>query len=142
VIRTQPTQLTGATPFPDCVVPSRSIEQGIYTTLYEEVAAHLGATRGQECLLTSIDLLKGRTEAELQAHACSSSLADSGDDPVARMEGGEAQQYPRSQGQGSVAAGRRIIWFHHIKSVKKRKHIVEWAHELRLGGWVGGRLRE
>mmetsp|Transcript_5662 Transcript_5662/g.15859 ORF Transcript_5662/g.15859 Transcript_5662/m.15859 type:complete len:85 (-) Transcript_5662:698-952(-) len=51
------------------------------------------------------------------------------------MEGGEAQQYPRSQGQGSVAAGRRIIWFHHIKSVKKRKHIVEWAHELRLGGF-------
>lgn len=25
--------------------------------------------------------------------------------------------------------------FHHIKSLTKRKHIVQWADELRLGGF-------
>ncbi|CAM6091113.1 unnamed protein product [Calypogeia fissa] len=30
---------------------------------------------------------------------------------------------------------RKVIWFHHIKSSKKKKHIAEWGKELRLGGY-------
>ena len=30
---------------------------------------------------------------------------------------------------------RCLIWFHHIKSLTKRKHIVAWAHELDIGGY-------
>jgi hypothetical protein len=33
---------------------------------------------------------------------------------------------------GSFLLCRR---FHHIKNLGKRKHIVQWAHELRLGGY-------
>ncbi|CAM6084833.1 unnamed protein product [Calypogeia fissa] len=29
----------------------------------------------------------------------------------------------------------KVIWFHHIKSSKKKKHIAEWGKELRLGGY-------
>jgi len=31
-------------------------------------------------------------------------------------------------------AGLRIIWFHHIRSPTKRRHIQEWAAELGLRG--------
>ena len=33
------------------------------------------------------------------------------------------------------AVQRSLIWFHHIKSLTKRKNIVAWAHELRIGGY-------
>lgn len=33
------------------------------------------------------------------------------------------------------AIHRKVVWFHHIKSSKKKKHIVEWGKELRLGGY-------
>lgn len=31
--------------------------------------------------------------------------------------------------------GRRLIWFHHIKSLEKRKSIVAWARAARLAGF-------
>lgn len=36
-----------------------------------------------------------------------------------------------------LARSVRLTWrrFHHIKNLNKRKHIVQWAHELRLGGY-------
>ncbi|BBN20094.1 hypothetical protein MPTK1_8g16390 [Marchantia polymorpha subsp. ruderalis] len=30
---------------------------------------------------------------------------------------------------------RKVIWFHHIKSTQKRKDILEWGAELKLGGF-------
>eukprot|EP01018_Ginkgo_biloba_P004237 Gb_36948 [translate_table: standard] len=30
---------------------------------------------------------------------------------------------------------RVLVWFHHIKSLQKRKSILEWSKELNLGGY-------
>lgn len=30
---------------------------------------------------------------------------------------------------------RSLIWFHHIKSLTKRKNIISWARELHIGGY-------
>ena len=50
-----------------------------------------------------------------------------GDPALARQE--EQQQRRTSQ-----PAHRAVIWFHHVYSTSKRKAIVGWATELRLGG--------
>ena len=34
-----------------------------------------------------------------------------------------------------VALKHAIVWFHHIKSPKKRKCMADWSHELRCGGF-------
>lgn len=34
-----------------------------------------------------------------------------------------------------LVLSRRCVWFHHMLAEKKRKAIVEWGRELRLGGW-------
>ncbi|KAH9297914.1 hypothetical protein KI387_029596, partial [Taxus chinensis] len=50
----------------------------------------------------------------------------------------------KSSGQinGSISSAcsilyikRVLIWFHHIKSLQKRKSILEWGKELNLGGY-------
>ena len=54
------------------------------------------------------------------------------------QEAASAQVQQQSHSQPSTAApiiSRRLIWFHHIKSLAKRKHIVTWAHELGIGGY-------
>ncbi|BBN20093.1 hypothetical protein MPTK1_8g16380 [Marchantia polymorpha subsp. ruderalis] len=35
----------------------------------------------------------------------------------------------------SSCLGRTLIWFHHIKSSKKKRDIKEWGAELNLGGY-------
>lgn len=40
---------------------------------------------------------------------------------------------PAGHGHGTSVLAL-LIWFHHIKSLEKRKRMVEWARELRLAG--------
>ncbi len=34
---------------------------------------------------------------------------------------------------------RKLIWFHHIKNLEKRKNIVSWANQLQVSVAAGGR---
>lgn len=34
----------------------------------------------------------------------------------------------------ALERGRRLVWFHHIKNVSKRRDILKWARELQLRG--------
>lgn len=51
-------------------------------------------------------------------------------------------KYSSDQDDGSMSSvckllhiKRVLIWFHHIKSLQKRKSILEWGKELNLGGY-------
>lgn len=53
-----------------------------------------------------------------------------------RME--EALEGSRSDsplGASTKNLKRKLMWFHHIKSLEKRRRIIEWARELQLGGY-------
>ncbi|KXZ46626.1 hypothetical protein GPECTOR_42g837 [Gonium pectorale] len=95
------------------------------------------AAEGCECLLLALDALKDAVE-QLAA-----------EDADLRTEGGGATAGPGGgSAQGSAAAGGRadgkdaepdgllccLVWLHHLKSLTKRKLIVQWARELRLAG--------
>lgn len=56
--------------------------------------------------------------------------ASSSDNPTEHAD--HALLAPASGRSASVLA--LLIWFHHIKSLEKRKRMVEWARELRLAG--------
>jgi len=88
----------------------------------EEHIASLGGP-GEECLLTAADALR-------TAAAALTEEAPAPEEPTAG--GSTAEQ---TGGSSEESIGRRVIWFHHIKSVTKRKHIVGFANELGLGGF-------
>lgn len=47
-----------------------------------------------------------------------------------------AQARPSVPSQpGKDPLGRIVLWFHHIKSLTKRKNIVGWASELQIRGF-------
>ncbi|EFJ06957.1 hypothetical protein SELMODRAFT_448622 [Selaginella moellendorffii] len=52
----------------------------------------------------------------------------------------ESDQTTQSSNASSMSGAsqllkRKLFWFHHIKSTRKRKCIVEWGKELRVGGY-------
>lgn len=54
-------------------------------------------------------------------------------DAAGRDAGAGAGTTPPPAQQSALC--RCLIWFHHIKSLQKRKDILAWATELRLGGF-------
>lgn len=95
----------------------------IHEQLTHAVQQAVGQYQGSECLLLILDALQEETSKvldEAQQHAVERSR-DS-------QEKLEAKVRPSQ-------IGRRLIWFHHIKSPTKRKHISEWGKELRLAGY-------
>ena len=102
---------------------------------------------GQPCLLLVADRLAEEVRHLEEAEAASqrqrageqppAATSASGGAPAAA--GGTAAASKRAQQAQREARGlvlsRRCIWFHHIKALGKRKHIVEWGGELGLGGY-------
>lgn len=61
---------------------------------------------------------------------------------IALMTSNKNIKYSSDQDDGSISSvckllhiKRVLIWFHHIKSLQKRKSILEWGKELNLGGY-------
>ncbi|KAL4852854.1 RWD domain-containing protein 2B [Chlorella vulgaris] len=92
------------------------------------------ARDGVPCLLLAanqlLDAARELAEAEAEAEAAVRQQAGQ-QPPAARCRGQRAQQREARQ----LVLSRRCVWFHHIKNLAKRKHIVEWGHELGLGGY-------
>ncbi|KAI3430370.1 hypothetical protein D9Q98_004965 [Chlorella vulgaris] len=117
--------------------------QVIYDGLRQDADAlqHLASNIAAECardgvpclLLAANQLLDAARElAEAQAEAEAAVRQQAGQQPpAARCRGQRAQQREARQ----LVLSRRCVWFHHIKNLAKRKHIVEWGHELGLGGY-------
>lgn len=84
------------------------------------------ARDGTPCLLLAADLLaravEGLAAAQQQAKDGAKASRDRG-----------SRASPQQEGRERVLS-RRCLWFHHINSTTKRKHILEWGRELRLGG--------
>ncbi|KAL3678670.1 hypothetical protein R1sor_021626 [Riccia sorocarpa] len=47
----------------------------------------------------------------------------------------QAEELSDSSKPVELSIGRKLIWFHHIKSSKKKRDIKEWGAELKLGGY-------
>ncbi|KAL3130259.1 hypothetical protein ABBQ38_008092 [Trebouxia sp. C0009 RCD-2024] len=78
---------------------------------------------GTECLLLVVDALQEealKLQQDAQDHADAESIAS---------------QEQLDLNSRPIQLGRRSIWFHHIKSLTKRKHILAWGKELKLGGY-------
>jgi len=97
------------------------------------------AADAMPCLLVVADRLaeaaRELAEAEATDHQrkgeqppSAAATGDSGGSDVGGSTGG-------GQGDSSLALSRRCLIFHHIKNLNKRKAIVQWGGELRLGGW-------
>jgi hypothetical protein len=147
--------------YPDTHPPSLSVEcaAGVPADTRERLGAALQAAvddaGGCECLLAASALRDAAVEAGATEggdapgaaegeRGCSAS-APGDESPRAGPAGGSAM--PAGGGGGSSTVVRTVVWFHHIKSMctvpphqerkseRKRKHIVEQARCLRLGGF-------
>jgi len=97
--------------------------EGLLRELRE--AASRAASEDQECLAEIVQLVVERgadlpqllqRELHAQGHA--------------PLDGSQGTDEPGA----TISCGRRVIWFHHIKSLQKRKTILALAHEARLHG--------
>ena len=76
--------------------------------------------RGEECALSAV-------EAARQAFL----------DYLASIPPDEERlEHPNADAQSPRKRGRRLVWFHHVKSGKKRKKMREWSAELSVDGVV------
>ncbi|KAF4677486.1 RWD domain containing [Perkinsus chesapeaki] len=55
-------------------------------------------------------------------------------EPLSTSRAAAAAETKEAKRRGPPILGRRIIFFHHIRSPYKRRCIQQWAKELRLGG--------
>ncbi|KAK9839202.1 hypothetical protein WJX81_001051 [Elliptochloris bilobata] len=107
-------QLSGRVRLHDAAVPGD-----------EPLALHFSLPRGYPCSASPV--LRVECGARRDAHdALATAVAERA---AAAGQAGHAG----SSEHGPV--GRRVIWFHHIRSPTKRKRIVEWADELDIGGF-------
>ena len=72
------------------------------------------------CQEEMVDLLERQGVLSLEATSAKNSVSSGGlgDD----------------SGEKQTQLGLRLLWFHHIRSPKKRRDIINWARELGLGG--------
>lgn len=77
-------------------------------------------SKGGEAVLDVIGVVVGKFQ-EMKAHQ-------------KEHDEDEAQAQAASVPTAAPVLGRRLLWFHHIKSPKKKRSIVEWARELGLQG--------
>eukprot|EP00873_Tetraselmis_striata_P015851 jgi/Tetstr1/436115/TSEL_024962.t1 len=76
-----------------------------------------------ECVLVAADALQTAAISYLESHREAAEAAL------------HAQPHASTAAREADRLSRCVIWFHHIKSLTKRKSIVEWARTLRLGGF-------
>ena len=99
------------------------------------------ARDGQPCLLVVADRLAEAVRQLAEAEAAAGQRQRAGEQPPAASAaaataaaGLAASKRAQREARGLVLS-RRCVWFHHIKALGKRKHIVEWGGELGLGGY-------
>mmetsp|Transcript_6720 Transcript_6720/g.16718 ORF Transcript_6720/g.16718 Transcript_6720/m.16718 type:complete len:324 (+) Transcript_6720:86-1057(+) len=104
-----------------------SAPRALHDQLTQAVTSCAQRELGGCCLLTAIQELQDA--AEKLAAVSAASGADAARDAAASGAGHAA-----SQRDAAASITRQLIWFHHIKSLQKRKTIMEAARKLRLGG--------
>ena len=110
----------------------------------QQVASNAAAEcDGQPCLLLVADRLAEAVceLAEAEAETAAAQRQRAGEQPPAASgatagAAGVAAAGKRAQREArGLVLSRRCVWFHHIKALGKRKHIVEWGGDLGLGGF-------
>lgn len=91
-----------------------------HAALEAAVLAAVAAGAGRECLLDACFECQRRGAELVAEQAATEPVAAAHDPPAARPS----------------ATGRRIVWFHHVKSLEKRKSIVGWARDAAMRGFL------
>ena len=103
-----------------CASPSSSDDDDDDGDGYEdEVQEDDEDGRGEECALSAV-------EAARQAFL----------DYLASIPPDEEHEASFNTDESRRKRGRRLVWFHHVKSGKKRKKMREWSGELSVNGVV------
>ncbi|KAG2427051.1 hypothetical protein HXX76_012567 [Chlamydomonas incerta] len=110
------------------------------------VAEREAAAGGGECLLLALETLREAVAAaEVESAAaddggCLGEPASAGQPGCMRSSSSAAAVVDGSYSSGSEAGSCGLlcvlVWLHHLKSLTKRKLIVQWARELSLAGAV------
>ncbi len=95
-------------------------------------AAAESAADGTPCLLLAASQLAEAAQELAEQEAAALERQAAGTQPA---RGCQAGGHGQPQQPGGCVLSRRCIVFHHIKNLNKRKAIVQWGGELRLGGW-------
>lgn len=98
---------------------SRHVHEQLTHAVHQAVDQY----QGHECLLLVVEALQ---------EAAATAVEQANQHAVEKSRSSE-EKLMRTAAPTQI--GRRAIWFHHIKSLTKRKHIVEWSKELNLGGF-------
>ncbi|MEW5314198.1 MAG: hypothetical protein WDW38_005713 [Sanguina aurantia] len=116
--------------YPASTPPLLSIECGApreahqrLTDAATECAAECAAG-GELCLLMVLEALREEAEQLMELER------QEAEQEQARRD----EHHDDDKTDGSASLSRALVWFHHIKSLMKRKKIVEWARDLKLGG--------
>lgn len=94
--------------------------RAVHDQLHLVVTSCADQALGGCCLLTAMQDLQHAAEEAAAAALKACAKPDSSATAAAK--------------QPTASVSRQLIWFHHIKSLKKRKTIMEQAEKLRLGG--------
>ncbi|GFR45783.1 hypothetical protein Agub_g7237, partial [Astrephomene gubernaculifera] len=101
-------------------------------------AAAEAAEAGCECLLLALDALKDALEALAAEQQQQQQQAAAEEEAVAAAADSSGVSGTCSTGSGSTSEEEGLlcvlVWLHHLKSLGKRKLIVQWARELELAG--------
>ena len=102
-----------------CASPSSSDDDDDGDGYEDEVQEDDEDGRGEECALSAV-------EAARQAFL----------DYLASIPPDEEHEASFNTDESRRKRGRRLVWFHHVKSGKKRKKMREWSGELSVNGVV------
>ncbi|GMH36126.1 hypothetical protein BSKO_03994 [Bryopsis sp. KO-2023] len=91
----------------------------VHDHLTEVANGCLREMKGYECLLMVVDQVRAGIETLVASNCFGEDKTDPAD----------------SKPPDKLHFGVRVIWFHHIKSTTKRRHIMEWSRELGLRGY-------
>lgn len=113
----------------DAAVPRMQVECSCDRSHHDKLTAAVqqcasDSTAG--CMLLAAGALRQRVHDLIEQGQLQSDMLSSG---------AAADAFVQPQPPAHATLCRCVIWFHHIKNLNKRKHIVQWAHELRLGGY-------